>query len=214
MKVAAIMTAGRYESTYCRNYIEIALKKLQIPLTVSQGVYYGQCMQKMLTDLCGSDCEYAVTVDGDSMFTADQLQRLLSIVAQETDIDALAPIQVRRGMKTLLGTIGGGETQFQWSGYPVKVATAHFGLTVIDLAKLRQVPKPWFVATPNTDGEWEGDKVDDDVHFWFNWKAAGMSLYLDPGTRIGHMEEMIATFDDSMQPVHEYPADWLKRNGY
>ena len=214
MKVAAVMTAARYENTYCRNYIEIALKKLKIPLTVSGGVYYGQCMQKMLSDLCESDCEYVITVDGDSMFTADQLQRLLSIIAQEDDIDAIAPVQVRRGMKTLLGTIGNGETQFEWSGYPVKVATAHFGLTVIDLAKLRQVPKPWFVATPGANGEWDDNKIDDDVHFWFQWGRAGMSLYLDPGTRIGHMEEMIATFDDKLQPVHEYPADWLERNGY
>ena len=39
-KVAAIMTAARYENTYCRNYIEIALKELGIPLTVSGGVFY------------------------------------------------------------------------------------------------------------------------------------------------------------------------------
>lgn len=212
VKIAAVMTAARYENTYCRNYIEIALKHLGIPLTVSGGVYYGQCMQKMFTDLCNQDCEYVVTVDGDSLFTADHLQRLLSIIAQEEDIDAIAPVQVRRGMKTLLGTVGNGETSFDWHGYPVKVATAHFGLTVIDLAKLRATPKPWFVATPNADGEWEGDKIDDDVHFWFQWKKAGNSLYIDPGTRIGHMEEMIVTFDERLQPVHEYPADWLAKN--
>ena len=209
MKVAAVMTAGRYENTYCRNYIEIALKQLGIPLTVSLGVYYGQCMQKMFDELAKSDCEYVVTVDGDSMFTARQLQRMISIVAQEEQIDALASMQVRRGMKTLLGTIGDGTTSFEWEGYPVKVATAHFGLTVIDLAKLRNVPKPWFVSTPDADGNWSENKTDDDVHFWFQWAKAGNSLYLDPGTRIGHMEEMIATFNDDMQPVHVYPADWL-----
>ena len=83
VKIAAVMTAARYENTYCRNYIEIALKYLGIPLTVSGGVYYGQCMQKMFTDLCARDCEYVVTVDGDSLFTSDHLQRLLSIIAQE-----------------------------------------------------------------------------------------------------------------------------------
>lgn len=209
LKVAAVMTAGRYENTYCRNYIELALKELGIPLTVSLGVYYGQCMQKMLTTLVESDCEYAVTVDGDSLFNSAQLQRMLSIVVQEEQIDALASMQVRRGMKTLLGTIGDGSTSFQWDGYPVKVATAHFGLTVLDLKKLRAVKKPWFIPTPNENGDWEGNKTDDDVHFWMQWKAAGNSLYIDPGTRIGHMEEMIATFNDDMQPVHLYPADWL-----
>lgn len=218
MKVAAVMTAGRYENTYCRNHIEIALKKLGIPLTVSGGVFYGQCMQKMLTDLCKSDCEYVVTVDGDSMFTADQLQRLLSIVHQEEQIDALTGIQVRRCKPTMLGTVHGGnkvsddEIRVDWDGYPIRAKTAHFGLTVIDLAKLRQTPKPWFMATPNEDGDWEGSKIDDDVHFWVQWEKAGNSIYIDPGVRIGHLEEMIATFDERMKPVHLYPADWLAAN--
>lgn len=211
MRVAAVMTAGRYENTYCRNYIEIALKKLKIPLTVSGGVYYGQCMQKMFTELAKTDCEYVVTVDGDSIFTADQLQRMISIVAQEDDIDALAAMQVRRGFGTLLGSMGdGADRKLEWNGYPIKVKTAHFGLTVINLEKLRQTPKPWFVATPDSNGEWNDDKVDDDVHFWLQWHAAGNSVYIDPGARIGHMEEMIATFNEKMQPVHVYPADWLE----
>lgn len=218
MKVAAVMTAGRYENTYCRNHIEIALKKLGIPLTVSGGVFYGQCMQKMLTTLCNSDCEYAVTVDGDTMFTADQLQRLLSIVHKEEQIDALTGIQVRRGKATMLGTVHGGRkvgddaVRVDWDGYPIRAKTAHFGLTVIDLAKLRATPKPWFMATPNEDGDWEGSKIDDDVHFWVQWEKAGHSIYIDPGVRLGHLEEVIATFDEQMQPVHQYPCEWEAAN--
>ena len=168
-------------------------------------------MQKMLSDLCSHDCDYAVTVDGDSMFHAWQLQRMLSIVAQEESIDALASMQVRRGAKAMLGSNGMNES-VGWNGYPIKLKTAHFGLTVIDLAKLRQVPKPWFAAIPNEQGEWEGDKVDDDVHFWVQWELAGNSLYMDPGARIGHLEEMIVYFDEQMTPQHAYPADWLKEN--
>lgn len=209
MRVAAVMTAARYENTYCRNHIEIALKALGIPLTVSGGVFYGQCMQKMLTDLCKADCEYVVTVDGDSVFTAAQLHRMLSIVRQEDDIDALAPMQVRRGMNTMLGS-NGLDQSINWDGYPIKLKTAHFGLTVIDLAKLRNVRKPWFASIPNAQGEWEDDKIDDDVHFWVQWEKAGNSLYLDPGTRIGHLEEMVAHFDEQMQPTHSYPMDWLE----
>lgn len=209
LKVAAVMTAARYENTYCRNYIEIALRKLGIPLTVSGGVYYGQCMQKMLEQLCETDCQYAVTVDGDSLFTAQQLQRLLSIISQEDDIDAIAGFQLRRGKTDLLGTIGNGQTQVDWEGYPIKVRTAHFGLTVIDLEKLRTTPKPWFCATPNKDGMWEDDKIDDDVNFWLQWEKAGHSIFMDPATRIGHLEEMVAIYDENLKPVHLYPADWV-----
>jgi hypothetical protein len=90
----------------------------------------------------------------------------------------------------------------------VKAKTAHFGLTVIDLAKLRLTPKPWFYATPNSDGEWEGDKTDDDVHFWLQWDRAGNTIYIDPSVQLGHMEEMIAIHDQDLKPIHIYPSDW------
>jgi hypothetical protein len=215
LKVAAVMTAPRYENTTCRNYIERALKKLQIPLTVSGGVYYGQCMQKMFEQLVHTDCQYIVTVDGDSFFTDKQLLRMISVIHQEDQIDALASMQVRRGKPTLLGTVHGGRKvgddtmQIDFNGYPLKARTAHFGLTVIDVAKLRKVEKPWFFAEPNADGGWDGDKVDDDVWFWLQWERAGNSVYIDCDTRIGHLEEMVACFDSKMQPMHLYPSDWL-----
>jgi hypothetical protein len=217
VKVAAIMTAPRFEITYCRNQIQRALDKLRIPLTVSGGVFYGQCMQKMLTTLCDSDCEYAVTVDFDTLFTSDQLLRLLSIIRQEHDIDAITGVQVRRGKPTMLGTCHGGEVVSEDERRVtvderglLRAKTAHFGLTVIDLAKLRTVPKPWFLSTPNADGEWEGDKTDDDVHFWLQWEKAGHSIYIDPEVKLGHVEEMVAVHDQNMNPVHIYPSDWEK----
>jgi len=214
VKAAAIMTAPRHEITYCRNQIERGLKPLGIPLTVSGGVFYGQCMQKMLTDLCNSDCKYAITVDYDTLFTSQQLQRLLSIIHQESDIDAITGMQIRRGKPTMLGTVDGGvmvgpdEKQIVLDGTPFKAKTAHFGLTILDLDKLRSVPKPWFMSTPNADGEWEGDKTDDDVHFWLQWEKAGNSIYFDPGTILGHVEEMVAVYDQELKPKHIYPSQW------
>lgn len=214
VKAAAIMTAPRYENTYCRNAIQRGLQPLGIPLTVSGGVYYGQCMQKMLEQLCNTDCEYAITIDGDSLFTAAQLQRLLSIIHQEPDIDAITGIQVRRGRPAMLGTVDGGviigddEKKVDWDGSPIKAKTAHFGLTVISIEKLRHVKKPWFVSIPNDKGEWDGDKIDCDVYFWLQWEEAGNSIYIDPHTRLGHMEEMVAIHDESMQPIHIYLSQW------
>ena len=217
IKAAAIMTAARYENTFCRNWIERGLKPLGIPLTVSGGVYYGQCMQKMLEQLVTTDCQYAITVDGDTMFATKDVQRLLNLIVQEPDIDAITGIQVRRGKPTMLGTVDGGvvvgddERRVDWNGYPLKARTAHFGLTVIDLAKLRQVEKPWFAATPNQSGEWDGEKVDDDVHFWMQWEKAGNSVYIDPETRLGHMEEMVVMHDEKLNPVHLYPTEWAAK---
>jgi hypothetical protein len=209
VKVAAAMTAGRYENTLARNCIELATRTLGIPLTVSRGVYYGQCMQRMLEGLCETDCDFIVTIDGDSIFTAKQLQRMVAVIAQETQIDALAALQMRRGVADPLGTAKDGETKVV-DGTPIKVETAHFGLTVIRVESLRELPKPWFFAKPNKQGQWDGDKVDDDVWFWLQWAERGNTAYIDPGTRIGHLEEMISAFDENMQPRHYYPSEWGK----
>ena len=206
VKVAAVMTAPRYECVAARSQIERALSSAGIPLTISGGVFYSQCMQTMFEGLVGK-VDYILTVDFDSMFTAKHVMRLLSIISQEPEIDALAALQPMRGKGTVLGSKQS-ENEMEWAGFPLKVRTAHFGLTVIDAAKLAELPKPWFLATPDENGSWGDDRTDSDVHFWFEWEKAGFTTYLDPGTRLGHMEEMVTVFDDKMQLQHHYPKDW------
>tara|TARA_R110000868_G_scaffold260927_1_gene519042 strand:+ start:2672 stop:3376 length:705 start_codon:yes stop_codon:yes gene_type:complete len=213
-KIAAIMTAPRYECVYARNQIERALKELGIPLTISGGVFYGQCMQKMMEALASyDDVDFVVTIDFDSVFSAKQLQRLINLIASNEEIDAITGLQARRGKPVMLGTVPGGvmngdTKQIVWDGTPILATTAHFGLTVIDLRKLRNVEKPWFFSKPDENGEWELDKIDDDVWFWLQWKKAGNTIYIDPGVRIGHMEEMIAIHCQDGTVNHVYPSKW------
>lgn len=207
--VAAVMTAPRYECTQARTVIQKALTKTGIPLTVSGGVYYHQCMEKMLEDLCDQKIQYALTIDFDSVFLAEHITRLLSIVAQEDEIDALAAIQPMRNNGRVLGSLAEGGVM-EWSGRPLQVDTAHFGLTVIDIQKLLTVRKPWFSFTPDEDGRWGTTSVDADVQFWRNWAEAGHKVFLDPGCRLGHLEEMVTVFDEKMIKQHLYYADWEK----
>jgi hypothetical protein len=116
-------------------------------------------------------------------------------------------MQMRRGQKTMLGTRDG-QKMASWDGYPIALDTAHFGLTVIDLSKLANVAKPWFFCKPDENGEWDENKIDSDVWFWRQWRSAGNTIHMDPETRIGHLEEVIAVHDDDLQPKHIYPADW------
>lgn len=207
VRVSALMTAPRYEPVYARNFIEMALKATGIPLTVSGGVYYGQCMQIMLEDLVAKEIDYALTIDFDSMFTASHIQRLLNTIASYDHIDAITAIQPKRGCGTILAAMEK-ETSLEWDGLPVKVTSAHFGLTVIDIKKLAGLPKPWFVSQPDTNGSWGEEKLDDDVWFWKQWEDAGNSIYVDPGCRLGHLEEMVTVYDEQMQLQHMYPKDW------
>lgn len=212
VKVKALMTAPRYESVWARNYIDIALRDAGFPLDVSGGVFYGQCMTMMMEQCVEQGVEYLLTVDFDSVFTGRHVQRLIGW-AMRDEIDAVAAIQPKRGSGSILGAITDGERTIEWNGYPLKVDTMHFGLTVIDCHKLAQLPKPWFHGKPNAEGRWDDGKTDDDVSFWTAWKAAGFSAYVDPGTRLGHLEEMVTIFDEQMQVQHWYPKTWEVNRG-
>ena len=206
VRVQAIMTVPRYENTWCRTIIEAALRQIKIPLNVGLGVFYGQNMQRMMETAIEAGVDYIVTIDFDTLFTAEQLHRLISIAVQE-DLDCVCGIQVRRGKKWMLG-FKEGQTSAKWNGYPIQVDAAHFGLTVINAKRLPKVAKPWFFCQPDPDGSWGDNRIDSDVWFWKQWKDAGLKLWLDPGVRLGHMEEMVVIHNEEMEPVHVYPKEW------
>ena len=215
LKVSALMTAPRYECVWARNQIEIALQKCGIPLYVSGGVFYGQCMQRMLNDVIEIGTDVALTIDFDSVFTPQDVQRLLSVLTFNDHIDAVCAFEARRGKSVPLGTAGG-VTEVATHGEPIQLTTAHFGLTAIDLHRLKDVPKPWFASQPDSNGEWTDDKIDDDIWFWKQWQKAGRTIYMDTETRIGHLQEMITEFqevDGRFEVVHTYPKEWKDRNG-
>lgn len=204
--VQAIMTVPRYENTWCRTQIEAALRELRIPINIGLGVFYGQNMQRMMEEALEKKIDYIVTIDFDTLFTAWQLHRLISLSAQE-DFDALCGIQCRRGKPQTLG-YKTGANQVEWDGYPINIESGHFGLTVIRTEKLAKVEKPWFFCKPDENGEWSDNRIDSDVWFWQQWKNAGLKLWMDPGVRLGHMEEMCIIHDEQMQPHHVYPLEW------
>jgi hypothetical protein len=209
VKITGCMTAPRYVNCYCRNIIDAAFRKTGIPLQVSGGVFYGQCMQKMLEDSIAAGVDVAVTVDGDSVFTANDLMQVIQTLVQ-SDADAVSCFQARRGDAVILASLRQGNS-IQVGDEPIKVATAHFGLTAIDLHKLAKVPKPWFITTADAQGEFGDGRVDDDIHFWRQWEKAGNSLYIDPKVRIGHLEEMVVVHDaTTYETKHVYPSQWVK----
>jgi hypothetical protein len=207
--ISGMMTSPRYINGFCRDHIDAAFRGAGIPLQDSQGVFYGQCMQRMMQQAIEIGTELAVVCDGDSLFKANDIMRLLGTIAANDHIDALASMQVRRGNCTLLASVDG-KSEVTITGEPVKVSTAHFGLTVIDLRKLGEVEKPWFWSKPDENGEWGDKRIDDDIWFWRQWERAGHSVYMDPNTRIGHMEEMVVmVHPETYEAVHAYPSEWI-----
>lgn len=212
VKIIAYMSLPRYEAVGARNVIEGALKQLGIPLATSQGVFWGQCMQRMFEDAVSQGVDWILTVDSDSLFNAGHVSQLLSEFGSNPHIDALAALQCRRGKPFPLITKGGEQGITISNKEPFLVTTAHFGLTLIRVEDLERVKKPWFYGQPDENGEWGSERLDDDIWFWHQWRLAGKNIYVAPRVSIGHLEEMVAGFDDDLQPQHEYLHEWRKRN--
>ena len=214
LKVGAYMSLPRYESVAARTIIERALKPLKIDLTTTTGVFWGQCMQRMFQGAVEKELDWILTIDYDSVFSSTQLSRLMETFATHPEIDALAALQCRRGTPYPLMTTGKNaqDDNVEIDGSPVKVVTAHFGLTLIRVDSLKKTPKPWFYAEPEKNGDWGDGRLDDDIWFWHQWRLAGHTIYVAPNVSIGHVEETVACFDEHLNPQHLYVSDWRKQN--
>jgi hypothetical protein len=214
IRLGAYLTLPRYEAVASRSLIEQALRALKIELTTSQGVFWGQCMQRMFDKAVNDGIDWILSLDSDSLFTPEQLSLLMDTLASNPHIDALAALQCRRGSPYPLLTTGTGVDNqvVEVSNQPIKVTTAHFGLTLIRVDSLRKTPKPWFFAQPSDDGNWDDTRMDDDIWFWHQWRLAGNTLYVAPSVSIGHLEETVVQFNDKMEPEHMYVHQWRESN--
>ena len=211
ISIRAVMSVPRIGWNNAWQTIVDTLRPFQIPVSTFDGVFWGQCMQRAMNEAIEDGVDWLLCIDYDSMVTPDALNKLIGWLGQRSDIDAIAPIQMRRGQDYPLMTIAGmKETEVGYQ--PMLVTTAHFGMTLIRMESLKKVPKPWFKGEPDKNGEWSDDKLDDDIWFWHQWRLAGNTIYIAPDSRIGHLELMVSDFDESMNPRHRHMSAWRKEN--
>lgn len=217
--VVMCMTAPRVGFTNNMAAIVHACHRLKIEFVMSNGAFWNQCLERiMTTTLKEKSPEYILTVDYDSFFYPEDIRSLYRI-AKRHDLDAVCALQVKR--EEPLALLG----MFDDTGKRVttvsadmsyaekmEVASGHFGLTLIKASKLSQLPHPWFLGTPNKDGEWEDGRTDDDIHFWHKWRAAGNRLFVSPRVRIGHLQLVCSWPDQLWRPHHQYLNE-LTKNG-
>jgi hypothetical protein len=143
IRIAAIVPQPRWVQAAARDSIEKALRAFNIPMSSVYGVFWGQGKHRTYEWAVEQGGDWILSIDGDSMFTAEQLDKLIGRFGQRPDIDALAALQMRRGQEFPLFTEGH-NTEIHITGDPVKVPPAHFGLPLIRTECLADVPKPWF----------------------------------------------------------------------
>lgn len=181
------------------------------------GAFWGQSLTNVFERVLEEDAaDLILTVDYDSIFTPKHLATLIQLMMLHPEIDALAPLQSSRHLKTTLFTVRGEDgnepvvKRADLEADTFRVHTAHFGLTLIRTEKLRQLPRPWFHSVPSADGRWcDGDgHIDEDIQFWRKWEEAGNSLCLAPRVAIGHAELQVKWPDINLETFHQSISDW------
>lgn len=212
VKICAVMSIPRVGFNDNWGCILEALRPYKIPMRRFTGAYWEQCMTRVLEDCVKDGVDWVITIDYDSIFTAKHLDGLMHNLGRNPKIDAICALQVKRQADTALCSLTG-QVSTGVCVDPIKVDTAHFGLTVIRLEALKEIPKPWFVGDPGPTLNWGEGRIDADIHFWNQWKDAGKTVYMDPTCRIGHMELVVSEFDERMNKRQLYVSEWRKGEG-
>jgi SAM-dependent methyltransferase len=217
-KIAAVMSMPRLafsENMFCAASV---LPQLDISLSTVTGAFWGQCLERGMERCVEEGAEWLLTIDYDSVFDAETLKELCFLLAEHPEADAIAPLQARREEDCALVRIedehGNARNKLRQSELDaplLKVASAHFGLTLFRVESLQKLPHPWFIGQPNKEGRWEEGRVDEDIYFWNQWKAIGNTLFLAPNVRVGHLQLMVSWPNEKFQPVHQYAGEYRKK---
>jgi hypothetical protein len=214
-KIEAIMTLPRVGWSDSWASIANMCCTWGIPIETRGGAIWDQSFQKLMEEKVRRGVTWILCLDYDSMFSVEHVESLIRRFAERPDIDALAALQFMRGEETPLFGLKGTQQgdMVTLTNEPIFVEAAHFGLSLIRVQNLVQIPKPWFQGSPDAQGEWDSDqRVDADIYFWRKWREAGFTIAVDPSVSIGHLEVMVSELDpETGKCRHVHVSEWRKR---
>ena len=185
-------------------------------VTYGQGAFWSQVLTRIMEDAVEAGAEYIVTIDYDTVFDRRHVLELVTLAVKHPEYAAIFPIQSKRASEDFLARVLGdnGEritsmTLADFLSQDVRnCENGHFGLTVIRVADLVNIAKPWFYETPDSNGSWRDGRVDADIQFWMNLRKAGLLCGMATKVRVGHLQQVITWPDATMAPVHQYTDEW------
>lgn len=191
-----------------------------------EGAFWGQCLERVLTEMVEMDTDPAepplwiLTLDYDTIFEPDAVPRLLTY-ATASDYDVVAAVQMKRRVSEPLFTMcspdGTREAEVRRDHFVyhniVQANTAHFGFTMIRAEALKQMEHPWFLGKPDQEGRWGPERVDDDIHFWQVAQKAGLKCGVCTRVAIGHAEVWIKWPGRNMDQLLQHPGEFWDRGG-
>lgn len=238
VNIAAIMSIPRYGCNEHWGCTIDALMPFGIPVQRGTGAFWGNVLDNLFDSAVSDGLDWILTIDYDSIFTKHHVKSMLQMMASHPEIDALCPIQVRRQGDTPLATIEGQNKTKMIIGKPLKVTTAHFGLSLIRVESLKKIPQPWFFGIPNASGGFDDDKrdsnvtdrllelrrwadipddnhgrLDADIWFWHLFRKYNLNVSLNTECRIGHLEEKVLVMNEDGSTESIYMSEFRRREG-
>lgn len=212
-KLAAVMSMPRLMFTDNMTCLMRHVVAKNIPFQRSTGVFWGQCLTRLIEATIKNEIDYLITIDYDSWFTYDDLMALATQLELHPELDAIMPLQCKRENDSPLVGIkdpSGEDMKYIPMTYfenkaVVDAASGHFGLTVFRKSCFDKIKKPWFIPKPDANGSWHDGRLDEDIVFWQHFHEGGCRLGLATQVKVGHLELKIAypgRMKDAWRPVY------------
>ncbi len=216
--VRACVSSARFGPALHHRCAWQAFVQLGIPYDVSVGAFWHQLICEAIErQLSDPKCEFVLTLDYDTLFTAADVMELYRLMRAFPEADAVCPLQSKRSSRDALFTIcdDGGKPKDRayaadFARNLTRVTTGHFGLTLFRADALRNHPRPWMVPRPDAEGRWSDDKIDADIDFWFRWRDAGRTLFLANRVVVGHLEEVVSWPSLDYSPIHQSWSEYCE----
>ena len=215
LKVAAVMSVPRLgfqDNSFC--VIE-GLVPLKIPIIKTSGAYWGQCLERGIQQRIDEGFDAVLTLDYDTIFTKEDVETLMRLMAEHPEADAIVAMQAGRGdmgalmtLKTKSGQVRSVISSEEFTMDVKKIATGHFGLTLLRTESLMRLPQPWFWAQPDANNQWGPGKVDDDIYFWKQMEKHGMTVYTANRVVLGHLQLMVKWLGKDLESVFQTTSDF------
>lgn len=209
LNVAAVLSSGRISHTTTQATVGAVCQQLHIPLCRVTSAYFEKSLERTFDDLIEQGYEWALCIDGDSVFTAADVARLCIYAKRLPDAGAFIPMQAKRGGKGLLVSVDSEDSASEMGTADlVPAVQGHFGLTLVNLKRVAELPRPWFHHQPDADGRWSDGAVDADIVFWRSLHKSGAPLWCANRIQVGHIEEVIAWTGRDNQTHYQQVTEW------
>lgn len=193
------------------------LGRLRIPVQKTQGAYWGQCLTRAIEKALAEGAEWILTLDYDSVYSAEVVSDLLATALAHPQVDALVPLEMSRisgvPLMTVPGADGNAVREIDRAAMDetlLPILTGHFGCTLLKASAVQKMEKPWFLGVPAADGGWGDGRTDDDTYFWRQWKKAGNAAFCAPRCVIGHAELYIIWPNRNLENTLQHSRDYWR----